>query len=197
MAALPNPALGPRFLSALELAHELHAGQVRKGKGVSYLGHLLGVASIVIDAGGSEDEAIAALLHDAAEDQGGLETLARIRAQFGTEVADIVEACSDTFESPKPPWRERKDAYLAHLETASDSAVMVSLADKVQNAQAILLDHGELGDEMFDRFKAGKDATIAYYAKLAEVLSRRRPGPLSDQLSATIEQLKRQTGAPG
>lgn len=196
MTALPNPALGSRFLSALELAYELHANQVRKGKGVSYLGHLLGVASIVIEAGGYEDEAIAALLHDAAEDQGGLEMLTRIRNEFGSGVADVVEACSDTFEQPKPPWQARKDAYLAHLESASDSAVIVSLADKLQNAQAILLDYRELGDEMFDRFKASKAETIGYYARLASVFSRRRPGALSDQLTATVEELRRSANTP-
>jgi (p)ppGpp synthase/HD superfamily hydrolase len=182
--------LGKRFESAVAMACELHRNQVRKGSdGIPYVGHLLGVASIVIEDGGDEDEAIAALLHDAPEDQGGARTLERIRAQFGERVAAIVEACTDTLESPKPPWRERKERYLEHLEEVPDDVLRVSLADKVHNAWAILSDYREVGEELWVRFKGGREESLWYYRELADVFYRRYPGPLADELRRTVDEI--------
>jgi (p)ppGpp synthase/HD superfamily hydrolase len=182
-------SLGPRFTRALELAFELHAGQTRKGSGVPYFGHLLGVTSIIIETGSSEDEAIAALLHDAAEDQGGRETLDRIRTEFGDAVAEIVESCSDSLGEPKPPWKERKQAYLEHLEEASAPALHVSLADKLHNMRTIVVDYRDVGEALWDRFNAGRDEVLAYYRALAAIFSRRTPGALATELAVTVAEL--------
>lgn len=147
------------------------------------------MTAIVIEAAGSEDEAIAALLHDAAEDQGGVETLGRIRADFGPEVADIVESCSDSLGEPKPPWHERKSAYLDHLEHASQPALRVSLADKLHNARTIVVDYRDVGETLWDRFNAPRDDVLAYYGSLAATFSRRMPGALATQLSVTVSEL--------
>ena len=189
MSGESPPSLGPRFTRALELAYELHAGQTRKGSGVPYFGHLLGVTSIVVETGASEDEAIAALLHDAAEDQGGRETLERIRAEFGDDVAEIVESCSDSFGEPKPPWRERKRAYLEHLAEASEPALHVSLADKLHNVRTIVVDYRDAGEALWDRFNAERDEVLAYYRALAAIFSRRTPGALATELAVTVAEL--------
>ena len=178
-------------MRAVDLAFELHAGQTRKGPGVPYFGHLLGVTAIVIETEAcSEDEAIAALLHDAAEDQGGRETLERIRSEFGDAVADIVESCSDSLGDPKPPWRERKRAYLEHLEEASVPALHVSLADKLHNVRTIVVDYRALGEPLWERFNAERDQVLAYYRALAAIFSRRMPGALATELSVTVEELE-------
>jgi (p)ppGpp synthase/HD superfamily hydrolase len=184
-----TPSLGPRFTRALELAYKLHAGQTRKGSGVPYFGHLLGVTSIVIETGSPEDEVIAALLHDAAEDQGGRETLERIRSEFGDAVAGIVESCSDSFGEPRPPWEERKRAYLAHLEEASEAALRVSLADKLHNVRTIVVDYRDVGEELWERFNADRDEVLAYYRALAAIFSRRSPGALATELAVTVAEL--------
>ncbi|HEX3262035.1 MAG TPA: HD domain-containing protein [Solirubrobacterales bacterium] len=187
---MTTPPLGERFRRALKLAFELHAGQTRKGSGVPYFGHLLGVTSIVLETGASEDEAIAALLHDAAEDQGGRETLERIRDEFGEAVADIVESCSDSLGEPKPPWRERKRAYLEHLDRASEPALRVSLADKLHNVRTIVVDYRELGEALWERFNAERDDVLGYYRALAGIFSRRMPGALATELSLTVTELE-------
>ncbi len=150
-----DPVLGERFEQALQFAATTHRTQLRKGSNVPYVGHLLGVCSLVIEDGGSEDEAIAALLHDAVEDQGGGRMLEDIRVRFGDHVAAIVDACSDRVESPKPPWKERKAAYLEHLEHQPRAVLRVSLADKLFNARAILRDHLVVGEELWSRFQDG------------------------------------------
>lgn len=183
--------LGERFARALDLAFELHRGQARKGSGIPYFGHLLGVASIMIETGGSEDEAIAALLHDAAEDQGGHATVERIRAEFGDPVARVVEECSDSFGEPKPPWRERKQAYLEHLEQASEAALDVSLADKLHNVRTIVVDYRAVGERLWDRFNAGRDEVLWYYRSLAAAFARLRPGPLATELGGAVAELER------
>lgn len=186
-----TPALGDRFVRALELAFELHAAQTRKGSEVPYFGHLLGVTSIVIETCATEDEAVAALLHDAAEDQGGRETLDRIRTEFGEQVADIVESCSDSLGEPKAPWKERKRAYLEHLqEEASDEALHVSLADKLHNVRTIVVDYRDLGEALWERFNAERDEVLAYYRELAAIFSRRMPGALATELSVTVAELE-------
>jgi (p)ppGpp synthase/HD superfamily hydrolase len=185
-----TPSLGPRFTKALELAYELHAEQTRKGSGVPYFGHLLGVTSIVVETGSSEDEAIAALLHDAAEDQGGRETLERIRSEFGDAVAEIVESCSDSLGEPKPPWKERKRAYLEHLsDDAEEPALRVSLADKLHNVRTIVVDYRAVGEPLWERFNAGRDEVLAYYRALAAIFSRRTPGALATELAVTVAEL--------
>jgi (p)ppGpp synthase/HD superfamily hydrolase len=144
----------------------------------------------VIETGSSEDEAIAALLHDAAEDQGGRGTLDRIRREFGDAVADIVESCSDSLGEPKPPWRERKRAYLEHLEEASEAALHVSLADKLHNVRTIVVDYRDVGEQLWDRFNAERVEVLAYYRALAGIFSRRMPGALATELSTSVAELE-------
>lgn len=163
-----------RFTRAIDLALELHGDQTRKGSEIPYMGHLLGVTSIVIDDGGSESEILAALLHDGPEDAGGEATLARIRDEFGDEVAEIVDHLSDTFEDPKPEWLARKESYLASLKAmpADDfgrKVLRVSLADKLHNVRSILLDRDEEGEVIWDRFTGTKEGSLWYYQSLADI----------------------------
>lgn len=164
--------LTARFREALGFAAILHADQVRKGSGIPYVAHLLAVAVTVIEEGGSEDLAIAALLHDAAEDQGGSEILARIRSLYGESVAAVVAACSDTTALLKPPWRERKERYIGHLAEVSEDVLLVSLADKLHNARAILRDYGTMGEALWERFRGGRSGTLWYYETLAQTFMR-------------------------
>ncbi len=182
-----TPRLGERFEEALVFAATLHRHQIRKGTEVPYVVHLLAVANLVIEHGGDEDEAIAALLHDAVEDQGGDATLDRIRRRFGPRVADIVEACSDTAESPKPPWRERKERYLAHLRAEGrGSVLLVSIADKLHNINSTLTDLRTLGPSIWRRFTAGRDGSLWYYRQLVDAY---REAPGSPRIAGLIERL--------
>jgi len=168
------PRLAEAFVNAVAYAMEKHGRQTRKGSDIPYLGHLLSVAGLVIDAGGTETQAIAALLHDAAEDQGGEATLTEIRDKFGAEVAAIVVECSDTFVTPKPSWRKRKEEYIAHLPEASDSAILVSLADKLHNARALLRDFRDVGNELWKRFSVtDPQEHLWYYRSLLKVYTDR------------------------
>lgn len=201
-----RPKLGDRFDQAFAFASRAHRTQVRKNSGeVPYMSHLLGVAALVLEAGGDEDLAIGALLHDAAEDQGGEAMLNEIGDRFGQRVRHIVDGCSDTFELPKPPWAERKQAYIAHLRDAADYDVsLVSAADKVHNARTILTDHRQIGDDVFDRFKASKEETLWYYSALIpafrDAIQRNAAGPgtglvrLVDELEATVSELLDRAG---
>src|SRR5690242_11256078 len=152
-----------RVLAAVELAFALHGDQRRKLTGVPYVGHLLGVASIVIDDGGDEDQVVAALLHDAAEDQGGRRVLTEIRRRFGPRVAAIVDACTDTYETPKPPWRPRKEAWLARLPDQPPEVWRVALADKLHNARATLAEVRAHGSAALEAFNGGREGTVWYY----------------------------------
>lgn len=195
---MSDPRLTPKFSDALALAAELHAHQTRKGGDTPYLGHLLSVAGLVIEAGGSETQAIAALLHDAAEDQGGEKTLALIRERFGEEVEAIVAACSDTFETPKPPWRKRKEAYLRHLAAEEPAAQLVSLADKVDNARAILRDFVLHGDELWERFSVRDPAQhLWYYRSLYEVFRAQLDNWLVHELGRVVAELEARVRASG
>jgi (p)ppGpp synthase/HD superfamily hydrolase len=186
--------LTTRFGSALILAHELHAGQVRKGTTIPYLSHVLAVAGIVLDYGGDEDEAIAALLHDAVEDCGGAPVLADIRCRFGDRIAGIVAACSDTDQTPKPPWQARKEAYLDHLRDAPASVRLVSAADKLHNARAILTDYREIGEALWNRFNATTAQTLWYYRALVEAFEAHGRTPLVSELARTVGEIERLAG---
>ena len=182
-----------RFASAMAYAHEVHQGQRRKGTGIPYIAHILGVTAIAMEYGANEDEAIGALLHDAAEDGGGEETLAYIRAQFGDAVADIVLGCSDSLvEDPedKLPWLERKENYLAHLENASASVCLVSAADKLHNVRSIIRDYREHGEDIWDRFQGKRDGTLWYYETVAHTLLRRYFTQLTRDLQEAVDELQ-------
>ena len=183
--------LSTRFDEALALAADLHREQKRNGTEIPYISHLMSVCALVLEHGGSEDQAIAALLHDAVEDQGGEPVLAEIRRRFGDEVARMVADCTDAWEKPKPPWRKRKEDYLASLPAKPPTSLLISLADKTHNAKAILRDHGQIGDEIWRRFKGGREGTIWYYQSLAVFFTSAMPGPLADELSTTVAQFTR------
>lgn len=159
--------ISPRYRDALDYAARLHAEQRRKGSGTPYLAHLLSVSALAMEWGADEDQAIAALLHDAAEDQGGLPILEEIRQRFGDHVAQMVHDLSDTFDDPKPPWKERKQTYLAHLKNADAAVLLVSACDKLHNLRSILYDLIAGGPAVFERFKGGRDGTLWYYDALA------------------------------
>ncbi len=181
-----------RFASAMTYAHDVHHGQLRKGTGIPYIAHVLGVAAIAMEYGADEDEAIGALLHDAAEDGGGEATLAEIRARFGDAVGDIVLGCSDSLvEDPedKLPWRERKENYLAHLENASRSVCLVSAADKLHNVRSIIRDYHEHGDDIWVRFQGRREGTLWYYETVAHTLVRRYHSPLTRDLQLAVDEL--------
>jgi len=182
--------LTERFYTALDYAARLHAAQTRKGSGVPYVSHLLAVAGLVLDHGGDEDEAIAALLHDAVEDQGGAATAAEIRRRFGDRVADIVEGCSDTDVTPKPPWRARKEAYLAHLRAASPSVLLVSAADKLHNARSMLHEYRNTGEEVWARFNGGREGTLWYFREVIAALRAAGDNAIVGDLEGIVNELE-------
>lgn len=184
-------ALSARFEEALRYAAHLHRDQVRKGSSIPYVSHLLGVAAIVLEHGGNEDEAIAALLHDAVEDQGGAPTLQAIRERFGDAVAAIVAGCTDTDVVPKPPWRPRKEAYVAHVASASPSVRLVSAADKLHNARTILADYRRHGDTVWDRFSGRKKGSLWYYRALVEAFRSHGVTPLVEELERVVSEIER------
>lgn len=164
-------SISESFSEALILAASLHRGQRRKGPGgAPYIAHLLSVAATVIEFGGSEDQAIAGLLHDAVEDQGGAATREVIRRMFGEPVARIVDACTDSDVEPKPPWRERKEAFIDSLAAAPASALLVILADKLHNVRSTLRDLRECGDGVWTRFRGGRDGTLWYYRAISDAV---------------------------
>lgn len=186
--------LGDRFFDAVRYAADAHAGQFRKGTSAPYVGHVLGVASIVLDAGGDEDEVIAALLHDAAEDAGGRARLDDIRARFGDRVARMVEACTDAWVTPKPPWMERKRAYVEHARHLAPDELRVSVADKVHNAWAILRDVRTHGDAVWARFNAPASDVLWYYGALVRAYREAGGGPLVDELARIVRGIEREIG---
>jgi (p)ppGpp synthase/HD superfamily hydrolase len=182
--------LTTQFKTALVYANDLHANQTRKGSGIPYISHLLAVCALVIEHGGDEDQTIAALLHDAAEDQGGYNTLEDIRTRFGERVARMVADLSDTFETPKPPWQTRKETYLTHLPDADPDVLLVSLADKVHNARTILADYYTIGAEIWNRFNHGREGTLWYYRSLADIFQKIYPGYLASELNRIVSEMK-------
>ncbi len=182
--------LSARFDEALVFASRLHAQQLRKGSAIPYISHLLSVAALVLENGGSEDDAIAALLHDAVEDQGGDATRQEIFRRFGPRVGEIVNGCTDADTLPKPPWQARKDAYIAHLQTATPSILLVSAADKLHNVRSLLKDYALVGEALWQRFKVGKERTLWYYRSLVEVYNARYPTPLTTELTRAFHELE-------
>src|SRR5256886_4049491 len=189
--------LSGRFEQALVYAARKHVRQQRKGTEVPYVAHLLGVANIALTYGADEDEAIAALLHDAVEDQGGVKTLNEIRSSFGDRVADIVEGCSDTVEMPKPPWKERKEAYIAHLRKASPSVRLISAADKLDNARAILADYRVLRESLWSRFKGRREGTLWNYRTLVATFREFGMTPLVAELNRVVAEIEQLAASRG
>lgn len=187
--------LSPRFESALSYAAVIHAHQQRKGTRIPYVAHLFGVTSIALEHGATEDEAIAALLHDAGEDAGGRGRIEDIRQRFGDAVADIVQGCTDTEVTPKPPWRKRKEDYIAHLADASPSTLLVSAADKLHNARAILSDLRVHGEELWPRFKGGRES-LWYYRSLVTALRPNGNTQLVDELERVVTEMENLSRAP-
>lgn len=177
-----------RFEEALVFASQLHAAQHRKGTTIPYVSHLLAVASIVLEHGGDEDQAVAALLHDAVEDQGGAKTREEIRRRFGDGVAAIIDGCTEAEVVPKPPWKERKEQYVAQIRGASFPVLLVSAADKLHNARSILADLSALGDGLWSRFNGGKEGTLWYYTSLVKEF---KSMATDARLRALIEELER------
>jgi (p)ppGpp synthase/HD superfamily hydrolase len=186
---------GPRFEEALVFAARLHREQVRKGSGVPYINHLLAVASLVGENGGSQEEVISALLHDAIEDQGGSHARESIRERFGDGVVAIVDECTDADVVPKPPWRARKEAHVTRLQQASVSALRVIAADKLHNARSLVADLREHGEGVWSRFNGGKDGTLWYYRAVVDILQKRLGGALVWELNQVVEVLSRTSGA--
>jgi (p)ppGpp synthase/HD superfamily hydrolase len=175
-----------RYDDALLYASELHREQARKGTSIPYLSHLLSVSALVLKNGGDEDQAIAGLLHDAAEDQGGEATLDEIRHRFGERVATMVADCTDSWTVPKPPWRARKEAYIASIPTKSRDSLLVSLADKTDNARAIMGGYRDIGDAIWAQFTGKKEGTLWYYQSLSKLFSKHYPSPLAAELARTV-----------
>jgi (p)ppGpp synthase/HD superfamily hydrolase len=163
---------------------------------VPYVSHLLGVAGLVLEAGGDEDLAIAALLHDVAEDCGGVPMLNQVRRRFGKRVAHIVEGCSDAFTTPKPPWRERKEPYIRHLRTADADTRLVSAADKLHNARSIVADYRELGEQIWERFQGKRDGTLWYYRALLDKFKRKKPNRIVNEFERVVLELEALTASP-
>lgn len=186
--------LSERFVEAVRYAAELHRTQARKGTDVPYISHLLGVVSFVLEAGGGEDEAIAALLHDAAEDHGGRARLDDIRDRFGPTVAHIVEGCTDSWSTPKEPWMARKERYVEHAKKLDRETLRVSAADKVHNAYTILRDLRTLGDVVWKRFNTSPDDVIWYYDALVRSYRDSGSEPLVDELERVVRGIKREMG---
>jgi GTP pyrophosphokinase len=191
----PSPILSDRFADAFRYALELHRHQARKDTPIPYLSHLMSVAGLALEHGASEDEAIAALLHDAVEDQGGVATREEIRRRFGDAVTAIVEGCTDAEVVPKPPWRARKEAYIAHVRSAPPSVRLVSSCDKLHNARSILADYRRHGEALWARFTGGRDGTLWYYRALVDAYHAAGGSPVLDELERTVAELERLAGA--
>jgi len=187
---LRDVLLTDRFDQALVFASRVHRGQRRKGTDVPYISHLLAVCALVLEHGGDEDQAVASLLHDAPEDQGGRDMLDRIRDEFGPRIADLVAACSEPPELKDASWRARKDAFLRNLEDAPADALLVVAVDKVHNLACLLDDRHRIGDAVFDRFNGGKVGTLWYYGRLAETLAPSVPSPLALKLTEAARALQ-------
>ena len=182
-----------RFVEAVKLAAELHRHQVRKGGNVPYISHLLRVTGLVLEYGADEDTAIAAMLHDAVEDQGGLETAARIREQFGQRVERFVMECSDSVTGKghsKRPWRERKETMIACLENFAPESQRIIACDKLDNLRSTLKEYPKVGEELWQRFSGGREGTLWYYRSMIEALRETDDCPVLDELETTFTRLE-------
>lgn len=193
-AAKPRPTkLGPKLQRAFRYAAKWHAGQARKGTAVPYLSHLMAVSSLVLEAGGDEEMAIAALLHDVVEDCGGMPRLREVRKMFGRRVARIVEGCTDCFVEPKPDWVERKRGYLEEVKHADAETRLVSASDKLHNVRTILADYRKDGEAIWVRFNGKKEGTLWYYRALSDEYSR-TPNRITRELAIAVAQLEKEVG---
>ncbi len=179
---------------AVAYAVSAHGGQLRKGSSIPYISHLLAVAGIVLEYGGDEELAVAALLHDVVEDAGGRPRLADVRERFGDAIAAVVEGCTDADTLPKPPWRGRKEAYIARLAGESAGVQLVSAADKLHNARSLLADHYEIGAALWSRFSGGKAGTLWYYRTLVDTYSK-APAALVRELNRVVTALELRAAA--
>ena len=186
--------LTDRFTTAVTLALQMHNGQKRKLSDTPFAAHLLRVTGTVLEHGADEDTAVAAVLHDAVEDQGGVKAREIIRSRFGERVASIVDECSDTDETPKPPWRERKERYLARLATASPSARLISAADKLDNIRSLMTSYRQSGESVWGHFRGGREGTLWYYRSVCEILRQVGPGGLVDELARAVNEFQRVVG---
>lgn len=186
---MPLTQASHQLSKAFTEALHFHQHQRRKGTDIPYISHLMAVASLVMENGGSEDEVIAALLHDAGEDAGGDDALRIIENFFGTNVASLVRELSDTLEDPKPPWRPRKEAYVAHLEEASEGALRICLADRLHNARCTLADAWDVGPKVWERFNAGREEQLWYLHQVARVLNKRLPCAQSAELICILKEI--------
>lgn len=192
--SLKPPPLGIRLQRAFRYAADKHNGQTRKQSAVPYLSHLMAVAGLVLEAGGDEDMAIAALLHDVVEDCGGRPRLREIRKRFGPRVARIVEGCTDSFGEPKPEWIERKKDYLREVKHADPETRLVSASDKLHNVRTILADYRQHGEAIWTRFSGKREGTLWYYRALSDEYQRRNRNRITRELAIVVEELERATG---
>jgi (p)ppGpp synthase/HD superfamily hydrolase len=183
--------LGPRFLRAFEFAAEKHKYQTRKASTIPYIAHLMGVASLVLESGGDEDLAIAALLHDVVEDCGGAPMLKEVRRRFGSRVAKVVNGCTDADTYPKPPWRERKENYIDRLREEDADTRLVSAADKLNNVRSILSDYREIGESVWSRFHGKREGTLWYYRTLRDEFLRDKPNRVTRDFALAVSKLER------
>ena len=186
--------LGPRFQRAFQFAAEKHFGQTRKASTIPYIAHVMGVASLVLEAGGDEDLAIAALLHDVVEDCGGVPMLKEVRRRFGKRVAEVVDGCTDAYEVPKPPWRERKESYIRRLKKESAATRLVSAADKLNNVRSILSDYRVVGESVWSRFNGRREGTLWYYRTLRDEFLRRDKNRITRDFDLAVRELESLTG---
>jgi (p)ppGpp synthase/HD superfamily hydrolase len=187
--------LGSKFLRAFLFAAEKHKDQPRKTTSIPYVAHLMGVASLVLEAGGDEDLAISALLHDVVEDCGGAPMLKEVRRRFGDRVAKIVDGCTDADTNPKPPWRDRKEHYIRHLRDADAETRLVSAADKLNNVRSILSDYRELGELVWSRFNGGREGTLWYYRTLRDEFLHDYPNRITRDLDLVVRELELLAGS--
>jgi (p)ppGpp synthase/HD superfamily hydrolase len=172
----------------------MHSGQTRKASTIPYIAHLMGVASLVLEAGGDEDLAIAALLHDVVEDCGGAPMLREVRRRFGKRVAEVVDGCTDAYEVPKPPWRERKESYIRRLKKERADTRLVSAADKLNNVRSILSDYRAVGESVWSRFNGGREGTLWYYRTLRDEFLRRDENRITRAFDLAVRELESLTG---
>lgn len=196
-AVLKPPKLGPRLQRAFRYAAEKHAGQTRKQSAIPYLSHLMAVAALVLEGGGDEDLAIAALLHDVVEDCGGMPRLREVRRMFGERVAKIVEGCTDSFSDPKLPWLTRKNEYLQRLKHEDAETRLVSASDKLHNVRTVIADYRQDGESIWKRFSGGREGTLWYYRALNDEFQRGKPNRITRELAIAVSELEKAAGVGG